>query len=211
MMNQPFPYQEESPNTIYDLLFCDSVGVFQKTVQSPRTYPWDILLADAPAENDLQRIVVDPELESRIKLLAYHILSTVGKKSPDKILLGVVVELGLEDGLDVLAAYRDGTARYINYTGHIIIWDTHTDESIAITKQLFESSEKIISQIGPWNKPRHVFPGKGDLRISFLVSDGLYFGEGPINTLFKDPLAAPALTAATSMLQYLTKKPQLEG
>ena len=206
MMTQLFPYQEDSVNAIYDLLFCDSVGVFQKTVQSPRTYPWDILLADAPAENDLQRIVVDPELESRIKLLAYHILSTVGKKSTDKILMGVVVELGLDEGLDVLAAYRDGTARYINYTGQMIIWDTYNDESMAITKQLFESSERIVSQIGPWNKPRRAFPGKGDLRISFLVSDGLYFGEGPINTLFKDPLASPALTAATSMLQYLTNK-----
>jgi hypothetical protein len=88
----------------------------------------------------------------------------------------------------------------------MIIWETQTEESLAITKQLFDSSEKIVSQIGPWNKPRRAFPGKGDLRISFLVSDGLYFGEGPINTLFKDPLASPALTAATSMLQYITAK-----
>jgi hypothetical protein len=206
MMNKLLPYRDESANAIYDLLFCDSIEVFQKTVQSPRAYPWDILLDDSPGESDLKKIINDHELESRIKLLAYHILSTQGKKQADNILLGVVVELGLEEGLDVLAAYRDGAARYINYTGHIMIWDTHTVESMAITQQLFASSEKIVSQIGPWNKPRRVFPGKGDLRISFLVSDGLYFGEGPINTLFKDPLAAPALTAATSMLQYITAK-----
>jgi len=206
MMTQLFPYQEDSVNAIYDLLFCDNIAFYQKSIPSPRTYPWDIVLADSSGESDLRKIINDPALESRIKLLAYHILSTQGKKSVDRILLGVVVELGLDEGLDVLAAYRDGTARYINYTGHMIIWETYNDESIVITKQLFEASGKIVSQIGPWNKPRRAFPAKGDLRISFLVSDGLYFGEGPINTLFKDQLAAPALTAATSMLQYITNK-----
>jgi len=44
------------------------------------------------------------------------------------------------------------------------------------------------------------------IRISFLVSDGLYFGEGPINDLFKDQLAAPALLATTRLMQYLTEK-----
>jgi hypothetical protein len=41
-------------------------------------------------------------------------------------------------------------------------------------------------------------------RISFLVADGLYFGEAPLNNLFNDPLAAPALQAATALMQFLT-------
>ena len=36
--------------------------------------------------------------------------------------LGVIVEVGLDEGLDVLASYQDGTARYINYTGKMILW-----------------------------------------------------------------------------------------
>jgi hypothetical protein len=44
------------------------------------------------------------------------------------------------------------------------------------------------------------------MRITFLVSDGLYFGEGPINDLFNDPMAKPALITATELMRYLTEK-----
>jgi len=44
------------------------------------------------------------------------------------------------------------------------------------------------------------------VRISFLVTDGLYFGEGPINVLFSDALAAPALSSATALMQYLVNR-----
>jgi hypothetical protein len=42
------------------------------------------------------------------------------------------------------------------------------------------------------------------VRITFLVSDGLYFGEGPANIFFKDPMAGPVLNAATQLLQFIT-------
>jgi hypothetical protein len=44
------------------------------------------------------------------------------------------------------------------------------------------------------------------LRISFLVSNKLYFGEGPIDVLFNDGLAGPALLAATNLMKYITEK-----
>lgn len=49
-------------------------------------------------------------------------------------------------------------------------------------------------------------PTKGTARITFLVSDGLYFGEGPMDIIFNDPLASPALTSATELMQYVTEK-----
>ena len=117
-----------------------------------------------------------------------------------------MVELGLEDGLDVLAAYKDGTARYINYTGSMVIWEAYIHQSMAITNKLFEASENIVNQIGPWNQPRRPYPMQQNMRISFLCTDALYFGEGPINVLFNDPMAAPALQAATEFLQLVTSK-----
>jgi len=116
------------------------------------------------------------------------------------------VEVGLENGLDVLASFKDGTARYINQTGKILVWEsTNVETANNITNDLFANCQKIIEKIGAWNKPRLSNPKIGNVRITFLVSDGLYFGEGPMNVLFNDPMAGPALQKATELLQYLTK------
>jgi hypothetical protein len=63
-----------------------------------------------------------------------------------------------------------------------------------------------VNKIGVWDKPRRPNPTKGNVRITFLVSDGLYFGEGPMNILFNDEMASPALTNATELMKYLTEK-----
>jgi hypothetical protein len=39
--------------------------------------------------------------------------------------------------------------------------------------------------MGHWDKERLQFTGKGMARLTFLVSNGLYFGEGRFNTLQK--------------------------
>jgi hypothetical protein len=60
--------------------------------------------------------------------------------------------------------------------------------------------------LAPGTKPRRPHPTKGAARITFLVSDGLYFGEGPMDIIFNDPLASSALTSGTELMQYLMKK-----
>jgi hypothetical protein len=121
-------------------------------------------------------------------------------------LLAVIVEIGLPQGLDVLASFKDGSARYINQTEKILVWETKDENSNILTSKLFAESANVVKQIGPWLEPRRPHPSKGNVRITFLVSDGLYFGEGPMNVLFNDPLASPALTAATELMKYLTEK-----
>ena len=36
---------------------------------------------------------------------------------------GVVLDVPVDDGLDTLAAYGNGSARYINHSGYTVIWD----------------------------------------------------------------------------------------
>ncbi|MBC7983283.1 MAG: hypothetical protein H7Y02_05440 [Candidatus Obscuribacterales bacterium] len=44
--------------------------------------------------------------------------------------------------------------------------------------------------------------------MSFLVSDGLYLGQGQLNDMQRDPMAAPLLKASTALLQaVLTESP----
>ena len=201
------PYNESSTNFIYNLLFCDDLNLFKEKTQEPYTYPFDILFAEQSSFEDLQSLIDDENFDSRIKLLAYNKQVAGGHEPNKKELLAVIVEVGLENGLDVLASFKDGTARYINQSGKILVWETTEDVAAnAISDKLFASSEYIVSQIGVWDKPRLPRPVQGNVRITFLVSDGLYFGEGPMIVLFDDPMAGPALANATALMQYLTEK-----
>jgi hypothetical protein len=201
------PYKDIGTNLIYNLLFCDDLELYKANHQPPITYPFDVLFSETSSVADLQRIIDDRDADPRVRILAYNRQLSKGHKAEKKELLAVIVEVGLTDGLDVLASFDNGTARYINQTGKMLIWETTTDgEGNRLTKDLFTKSKDIIKQIGPWDQPRRAHPGKGTVRITFLVSDGLYFGEGPIDILFNDALASPALTSATELMKYLTEK-----
>lgn len=201
----PKPYHNESTNLIYNLLFCDSIGLYRRSASQTNQYPWSILMADTSDVADLRKIIDDEKTESRMKILAYNLLREGGQNVNTKELHGVIVEVGIDAGLDVLASFRDGSARYINHTGKMVIWETSNNTSEALITQLFNASANIVKQIGPWDKPRRPHPSRGVVRITFLVSDGLYFGEGPIAALFNDALAGPALMSATKLMQYLTE------
>ena len=201
------PYREPYTNVIYNLLFCDDLVLYKETTRQPYTYPFDTLFSGTPSVTELQTIIDDKASDPRAKVLAYNKQRACGHQAAKKELLGVIVEVGLDEGLDVLASFNDGTARYINHTEKILIWETTDDEAAnQLTGELFAYSQSIVEQIGAWDKPRRPNPTRGNVRITFLVSDGLYFGEGPLDVLFSDPLASPALAKATDLMQYLTQK-----
>lgn len=190
------------------MLFCDDLDVYKANGQSLTGYPWNVFFAEEPSVENLQFIIKDDRLESRQRLLAYRMLSDKGETVETKELLGVIVEVVMPEGLDVLAAYEDGRARYINYSGRIIVWEVPTEESNKLVDELFAASEETVNQIGPWNEARRPFPVGDMVRLSFLVSDGLYFGEGPFSVLDADPKGGPVITAATQLMMFLTEKTQ---
>ncbi len=211
--NQPIqvpidnPYHDSATNIIYNLIFCDDLALYKNNIKPPYSYPFDILFSETNSIADLQKIADDGDADPRVRILACNKLLAKGQKPNKKELLAVIVEVGLDGGLDVLASFKNGTARYINQTGKVVIWETTTDANVnQLTNDLFAKAMDVVKQIGPWDKPRKPHPSKGNMRLSFFVSDGLYFGEGSMNVLFNDKLASPTLTVATSLMQYLTKK-----
>ncbi len=200
------PYGDSSINFIYNLLFCDNIELLRKNAVEPISYPRDILMSPTSTPPDLQRIIDDPDLESRTKALAYHLLFLKKIKPEKKELLGVIVEVALDEGLDTLAAYADGTARYINHTGKMTVWEAADEVSTQLITDLFANSRTIVEHIGPWDKPRRPAPSKGMARISFLVSGELYFGEGPVDAIFNDPMARAAFDSATALMMNLIER-----
>src|SRR4029078_8107223 len=135
------------------------------------SYPFDILFSESSSIADLLKVIDDSTSDPRVKVLACNKLIARGERPGKKEVFAVIVEVGLDGGLDVLASFNNGTARYINQTGKIIMWETMTDEKAnQLTKALFSSSQSVVNQIGPWDKPRLPHPTKGNVRLTFLVS-----------------------------------------
>ncbi|MBC7570663.1 MAG: hypothetical protein H7319_13130 [Spirosoma sp.] len=198
------PYSDAGLNHVYNLLFCDNIDLYKSDTQSS-AYPWDCLLADAPDYTQVKIVAADQTLEARQRLLAYHLLAA-NAPIQHKELLVVIIEVALPDGLDVLAAFSDGTARYINQSEKLLVWETKTTESSQLIGQLFMNSGQVLKHIGRCEGERRPFPTAGTARLTFLVSDGLYFGEGPFETLYADPMGGPVINSAIQLMTYLTQQ-----
>lgn len=198
------PYSSPGLNRIYDMLFCDEPSAFSSGETLKDHYPWNQLNDQSDVET-LWSIYRDRQLETRLRLLASRLLMKAGATIEQKDLLGVIIEVGMDKGLDVLAAYQDGTARYINYTGSMIVWESRTNTSDQLIQNLFRVSAEVVRQIGPWEGERPAPPAAGGARINFLVSDGHYFGQASLQQLTNDKLAGTVMDAATRLMIYLTE------
>jgi hypothetical protein len=195
------PYAESHVNFFYNLLFCDDFGLFKNQNTVRQDGLWGTLLADKTDKVALRRIAEDETNEGRVRALAYNRLRAVGEKVPSKKLLGVIVEVPLQQGLDVLAAFSEGGVRYLNQSGKMAIFEGQGNPVENLAKELVAISQPVVNQIGPWDKQRLPPPKAGNVRMTFLVSDGLYFGEGPFSALQQDRMAGPVLSKATQLLQ----------
>jgi hypothetical protein len=149
-------------------------------------YPW-VLMAAAHVKIKMEELAEAGRLlravtlissEARVRLWAWHNLRQLGKyPSPDlsRQVLGAVIEVPFEDRMDVLAAYGDGTARYINHQGGMIVWD-RLDETITPLVM------NVIRETVPIGSPQEdriddPLPA-GSVRISVLTPGGIYIWQG---------------------------------
>lgn len=161
-------------------------------------YPWVLLAAahvklkmeEAAEAGRLLRAVTLISNEARLRLWAWHNLRQLGKyPSPDlaRQVLGVVIEVPFEDRLDVMAAYADGTARYINHQGGMIVWD-RMDETIT---PLVMSVIRETQPFGAPQEDRLDDPVPTDeVRLNVLTPGGIHVWQGvpsenaPLNKVF---------------------------
>lgn len=205
-----------SDESIRDTLFGDlPLDRWPPEGADASAYPWSSfaqareLLAAGETQAAKQcwfEIVHHPELESRHHLLAWTFLRAQGEQPPDsyaKHVLGVVVEMGLPEGVDLLAAYEDGGARYYNHAGGGVVVDEPPEALARTIEELLEAATEAVSQLGPWEGERPAPPAADHARLSFLTPSGLHFGEGGAETLAADPLGGPVLARATELLSQL--------
>jgi hypothetical protein len=161
------------------------------------------------AIDELKEISETADFESRHYLQAWHSLNELGVSPPEhqsKEVYGVVVEVAMQGGLDIVAAYADHTARYFNFSGAAIIWENPDDSIINVVDALLDAGRNIIHNIGPWEGTRPPAPPNGQARINILTPSGLHFGQAPLNALANDGMAGPIINAASNLMQALIQK-----
>lgn len=206
MSNGPFhhPYGDEAKDFLYNLLFCDDAALFRPR-DGQAEGPLAAILAPAPDIDVLREIAGDQKEESRYRALAFNRLRETGTEIPRFVLLGVIVENHMDVGLDVLAAFTDERVRYLNHAASPAIFEGAPEPVALKAAELVMRSQAIIDKIGPTDEPRRPPPAVGDLRLSFVVSDGLYFGEGPFDVLASDRTARAVVGCAGELLSLVVE------
>jgi hypothetical protein len=207
------PYANTNANFIYNLLFCDHPDAC-RPLEGKTPGPWQTLLfserVDARA---VRALAEDTATESRVRALAYNLLRANNEPILKQELLGVIVEVGLEAGLDVLGVYADGiNVRYINHSGKMAIVEDRVPEMAPVVARIITASQARVVHLVPREENRKPPPARGHGRITFLGSDGMRHSEGPITVvqrqLYFGEGLGPILAQTAELLQLITKVAQ---
>jgi hypothetical protein len=161
----------------------------------------------ALAEQSLRAVLAHTGLESRHYLQAWDALRGLGvaPAAEAKHLYGVVLDVPVQDGLDTLAGYEDGTARYLNYSGKIIVWESADEQISTLITDLHQAAHQILIHAGPWDGPRPPLP-PGQSRVSLLTPSGIHFGQAHLDDLMQDRFAAPVFHTGVLLMQALMRR-----
>lgn len=192
------PYQQDELNLLYQMLFCDNAHL-----AAPGSGPAPLFGA-APDPRVVQTIGEDPAEESRVRLLAWQWLRAAGQPIASRELLGVVVEVPLEGGLDVLTAYADGDVRYLHHTGRVAVFEGATGEVAEQGKLLVHAAVALPAR--GTVKHRAAPPTLGNVRLSLLAADGLHVYDSTFGGIDRDKAAAPVLRQAQRLLDIVVRQ-----
>lgn len=159
------------------------------------------------AKTELRRVADMQSVDSLITLWAWNTLRAWGQLPDDDIaqkVLGVVMEVGLDRGMDVMAAYEDGTSRYVSKTGSMIVWDDHGDHNNDLARKIVAAAQAIVNQL-PASTAEAV-TSTGKVQFSVLTVGGIRGIIAPMNELSRAAsLLSPLFNASKELLISLIK------
>lgn len=202
----PQPYKQQVTNFAYNLLFCDVPALFiqNKALKSDNPL-YRVLHAGAKDGNAVRAIANDGRGDSCTRMLAFDWLRAHKQPVPPKVVLGVVFEIGSQDGPAVVAAYADGNVRYISDTEELASFGPGTPSVSPKAQDLLAHARAMIAKMDAWKEPRVVAPPYGVMRITFLASGGLYFGDGELRRMMKDKFGGATVHSAVDLMKAVSK------
>jgi hypothetical protein len=124
---------------------------------------------------------------------------------------GIVIEVGLDKGVDSVAAYSDHSARYFNQGGGVIVWDVPNTDKImdGNVDALLQAARAIASKTGPWEKPHPPLPQNGMVLLNVLTYGGIHIGAGPMRAMCRDQMGGHAVQMGLKLMKALIHQAEL--
>jgi hypothetical protein len=195
------PYEKDHANSMYNLLFGDDIRLAES---SPNSFKeWKELFNPNVDPNKLLSVIIDEREKSLKRLYYLQRLPSLRILPKENIILGVVVEVAQEEGLDTLAVYNDGCIRYINNSAAMAILETpHPLE--ADTKRLMNKAA-VLRKSFPSTiiEKRSSPPTTGHVRITTLSTAGRTEINGQMGLLSASARSAPILLEAAIIINKI--------
>jgi len=130
------------------------------------------------AIRSLREICASPDAHTRPRLWAWFNLRRFGvvpTVADANVVRGVVLEVRINAGTDVLAAYEDNSARYLNYSGKVIVWESNDEDITNMCQKVL----LLASRVKQFSARDYVDSSQSALlRVTLLTFDGQYRIEG---------------------------------
>ena len=133
----------------------------------------------AGAREAVSRTLRAPAAESRQKIQAWRVLRELGHGpggQEARAVLGVVVELGEDEGTFIVAGYADGDARMLWTTGGGLLGQMQEQREVAeAAKSLVKSAEPATAFLPL--KTERPLPTPGRVRFAILTPAGMHVAD----------------------------------
>jgi hypothetical protein len=152
-----------------------------------------------------RQLATNTDAAARDRLQAWTFLRANGVNPPvaiERDVFGVVVEVPVAAGRDVLASYDDGSCRYLNHAGAVVIGDAGFGNEV---QDVIAEGERLAGRVGTWDKPTLPELPPGHARVTLLTPGGLRFGQGPGDALLQDASASPVFAASARLLARIAR------
>ncbi len=149
------------------------------------------------ARTRLYGILGLPDLETRQILWIWSALRELGEQPERESageILGAVIEVPVQRAYNTLAAYRDGSARYLNYSGAAIVWDAPDPTIKALCQGFLDSTIRVSA--GALPRTSVLLPKSGG-QVTLLTRSGMHAVSDPPESVVK--------AAATLMMELINR------
>ncbi|HMV97853.1 MAG TPA: hypothetical protein PKE35_13625 [Anaerolineales bacterium] len=158
-----------------------------------------------------KQITETPGLESRHYLQAWFFLRKMNIQPPADMArkaYGIVVDVRLQSGPELVACYADHTARYLHSSGGGIVWEAPDTSLNDVIDALIRAGDEVASKVPPLeNNIRPNAPQQVDaVQIGVLTPSGIHHGIGTFEGWSKDPMGSTIVNAASYLMQNLVNK-----
>jgi hypothetical protein len=150
-------------------------------------------------------------MESRQVLQAWHHLRGQGIVPDASIadeVLGIVAEVALDGGHDVLAAYADGGVRFLHHLGGGTVVEPPAPTAVALAASgWLAEAQEVAAQMDRWAGTGAEAAAAGASRFVVLTRGGarVAFGEGASADPGRDPVAGRLLVGGVRLLTAITE------